>query len=140
MNGDDRTVRLAFKNRGATACRLSGYPAIELQDDRGNPIASIKVRRTGTASFTGSVAPPLKSTTENQPVDIVLRPGAEASFDIGWTSGDNCPLVSKFTVAAPGIGSATTAATFAGSFAINHPLNVCNGELRISPLAGSGTV
>jgi len=142
MNGDARSVRLALKNVGANACRLSGYPAITLEDEYGAAIASIAVRQTGAASLSGAVvAPVVKASAASGagatgPVDIVLRPGNKANFEIGWSSGEGCPVVSRFTVALP--ESSPTAgeesATASGSFTINRALNVCNGELQVTAL------
>jgi hypothetical protein len=145
MNGDSRVVRLAFKNRGTATCRLSGYPAIELDNEKGTAIANIAVRQIGGTSLSGNVTTPVRETAAvsvgvSQAVDVVLRPSAEASFEIGWSSGDGCPLVSRIVIALP----ATTAnaagnAALAGSFAVNHPLNVCNGEIRMTALS-AGTM
>src|SRR5271165_918535 len=104
MNGLTRSVRMALKNVGANGCRLSGYPAIELEDENGAAIASIAVRQTGAASLSGAVAAPVRDTSAPaaaSPVDIVLRPGSEANFEIGWSSGEGCSVVSRFTVALP---------------------------------------
>src|SRR5271156_1254745 len=62
-NGEVRSVRLALKNIGANACRLSGYPAIELEDENGAAIASIAVRQTGSTSLSGAVVAPAVKTS-----------------------------------------------------------------------------
>jgi hypothetical protein len=136
MNGDNRTLRLAFKNRGEAACSLSGYPAIELQDDRGVPVASIAVHQTGSASLSGTVGSSAQNAAETEPVMIVLRPSSEATFEIGWLSGDGCPVVSRFSIAMP--RTVVSGSTFSGSFLISHPVNVCKGEVMVTSLAMSG--
>jgi hypothetical protein len=139
MNGDARVVTLAFKNRGSAVCRLSGYPSIELQDESGVGIAGIAIRQTSALSLSGTVVGRVEDASAGAPVDVVLRPSAEATFEIGWSSGDGCPLVSRFTVAVPGeAASGDNASTFSGSFTVNHPLNVCNGEVRVTALMASG--
>ncbi len=146
-NGDARVVRLALKNNGAAACRLSGYPAIELQDEHGAAIASIAVRQTGAASLSGTVAAPVReaaaqSGAASAAVDVVLRPAGEASFEIGWSTGDGCPLVSHFTVALPAAQDAGSegSPSLAGTFTINRKLNVCNGEMEVTALRPAGSI
>jgi hypothetical protein len=142
-SGAERTLRLAFKNRGAKTCRLAGSPAIVLEDEKGAAIANIAVRQTGESSVSGFVAAPSSQTASAAPaapqtVDIVLSPSGEASFEIRWSSGDDCPLVSSIAIgiAAP---SPDTPAS-AGSFAINRSLKVCNGEVRITSLLSGASV
>ncbi len=139
MDGQHRTLRLAFKNRGESACKLSGYPAIELQDDKGLPLASIVVRQTGSASVSGTVGSEAQNAASAEPVMIVLRPSQEATFEVGWMTGDGCPVVSRFSVAMPRTMVAVDhGATFSGSFLISHPVTVCNGEVMVTSLASSG--
>lgn len=147
MKGEARVVRLALKNNGATACRLSGYPAIALEDEHGVTIASIAVRQTGAASLSGTVAAPVReaaveSGAASAAVDVVLRPEGEASFEIGWLSGDACPLVSRFTVALPAARETASEVnpSLSGTFTINRALNVCNGEMQITALRAAGSV
>jgi len=145
MNGQTRTVRLALKNIGANSCRLNGYPAIELEDENGAAIANIAVRQTGAASLSGAVVAPVVKTSSgtaaSSAVDIVLRAGSQASFEIGWSSGEGCPLVSRFTVALPETpASGEESAAPSGSFTINRALNVCNGEMQVTALRAGGAV
>jgi hypothetical protein len=146
-NGDARVVRLALKNNGATPCRLSGYPVIELQDELGAAIASIAVRQTGAASLSGTVAAPVReaaaqSGAASAAVDVVLRPAGEASFEIGWSTGDGCPLVSHFTVGLPVARDAGSGGnpSLAGTFSINRALNVCNGEMQVTALRAAAAI
>jgi hypothetical protein len=142
-NGAERSLRLAFKNRGETACRLAGSPSIVLEDENGAAIASISVRQTGESSVSGVVAAPSSQTASASPgtpraVDIVLSPSGEASFEIQWSSGDECPLVSSIAI---GIGApATASATSASGYSINRPLKVCNGEVQITSLLSGASV
>jgi hypothetical protein len=151
MNGVARVVRLALKNNGASACSLSGYPAIELQDEHGVAIASIAVRQTGASSLSGTIAAPVReaalaeggsAASEAGAVDVVLRPAGEASFEIGWSTGETCPVVSRFTVALPAARDAASTASpsLAGTFTINRALNVCNGEMQVTALRAVGSV
>lgn len=151
MNGESRVVRLALKNNGGSACSLSGYPAIELQDEHGVAIASIAVRQTGASSLSGTVAAPVReaalaeggsAANEAGAVDVVLRPAGEASFEIGWSTGETCPVVSRFTVALPAARDTASSASssLAGTFTINRALNVCNGEMQVTALRAAGSV
>ena len=139
MNGENRVIRLAFKNRSDVACSLSGYPGIELQDDKGLPIASIAVHQTGSASLSGTVTTSVENAATSPAVAIVLRPSGAATFEIGWSDGGNCPLVSRIMISMPGAGFMRDSQnTLSGYFTKSHPLNVCGGEVRMSTLVNSG--
>ncbi len=135
-DGNKRIVTLAFKNRSAETCRLSGYPRIELQDETGTAIASIAIRQTSALTLSGTVVSPTQETAQ-APVEVILRPSASATFQIGWSSGEECALVSGFTVEIPAGESTRTAIE---PFAVSHPLNVCNSEILITALTTSGAV
>jgi hypothetical protein len=141
MNGATRSLRLAFHNLGASACRLSGSPLIALEDDTGATFENIAVRQTGAADVLGVVAAPTAqkvTSTLAQSVDVVLRPSGEATFEIRWLSGDDCPLVSRIAI---GIASPNEVKAMpANSFSISHPLRVCNGEVHISSLLAGSSV
>lgn len=152
-NGVERSLRLAIKNNGESACHLAGSPSISLEDASGASVASIAIRQTGASSLTGVVAPPMREVESSlaspaQMVNFVLPPSGEASFEIGWSSGDDCPVVSSIGVGigvgiAPGTSSATGVPKpkFAGSqFVINHSLKVCNGEVRVTSLLVGSSV
>jgi hypothetical protein len=145
MNGPTRILTLAIKNRGTVSCRLSGYPAIELHDEVGAAVATIAVHQTGALELSGTVASAAKevSTTaeESSPkVNLILRPSTEATFQLGWTSGNECPAVSSFTVALVPAPSDLALSVLTGSFTINHSLNVCNEEIRVTSLTTGGMV
>jgi hypothetical protein len=141
MNGADRTLRLALKNRGESACQLSGFPSIALLDDHGSAIASISVRQTGRSTVSGVVSAPANqpvSSTATPGVNVVLRPSGEASFEIRWSSGDDCPLVSRLAIGIAGTAEANAPLT--NTFTINRPLKVCNGELRVTAFLSGSSV
>lgn len=143
MNGDERSLRLAVKNNGEAACHLAGSPSISLEDAGGASIASIAVRQTGASSLTGVIAPPMRdvasgSANPAQSVDVVLPPSGEASFEIGWSSGDECPVVSSISIGlAPGLEAGLQSGGNADGltrFTISHSLKVCKGEVRVTSL------
>jgi hypothetical protein len=139
LHGNDHVIRLAFKNYGDASCSLSGYPGIELQDERGLPIASIAVRQTGSASLTGTVATAVETTATSSPVAILLRPSRAATFEIGWSSGEECPLVSRIMISMPRLPVVQQGQNLvSGSFTISHPLSVCGGAVQVSTLVDSG--
>ncbi len=140
MDGDARVVRLALKNRGESTCWISGFPAIKLEDEKGMVIANVAIHQTGRASLTGTVtAPDQVAALPLKAMHVVLRPAGEASFEIGWSSGDQCPLVSRFKVELPQTPNESGATSaLSGMFTINRALNVCGGELQVTALAMSG--
>jgi len=140
MNGDNRVLRLAIKNLSNTACTVSGRPAIELQDDEGRIIASVAVRQTGSASLTGTVTASLVASETSSGMAMVLAPSSAATFEIGWSGGDECPVVSRFTISMPGQQTGgDDEAVPAARFTIAHSLSVCGGEVRVTALSNSGS-
>ena len=69
----------AVRNTAASACRTYGYPGVQFLDASGAPLPT-RSRRT-TVDFAGPV--PLE--------EIVLAPGASASFRLGVTHGNASP-------------------------------------------------
>jgi hypothetical protein len=138
VNGNRRILTIAFENRGATACSISGYPEVQLQDEDGNALANIAIRQTSTLTLAGTVV----ASTEGRapsPVVIVLRPSGEATFQVGWSSGEGCPVVSRLTVAVPDHAKSTEATKPAvESLSIDRPLTVCDGEVRVTALTSDG--
>jgi hypothetical protein len=132
VNGKYRAVKLAFDNQGLTACRLGGYPSISLLEQDGTPVVSVVVDRvtasTLSAQLAPAAAPQNTAQTENagKPgAQVLLAPKGEAWFQIGWSTGDGCPVVSRISVSAPG----TTE-----SFTVSHPLTICDGRVQITTL------
>jgi hypothetical protein len=147
MNGDERSLRLAIKNNGKAACHLAGSPSISLEDAIGSPVASLTIRQTGASSLAGAIAPPMRdvasiSASPAQSVDVVLPPSGEASFEIRWSSGDDCQSVASIGIALDtGVaGAANADAAPKPMFAIHHSLKVCNGEVRVTSLLAGSSV
>ena len=132
VNGKYRAVKLAFDNQGLTACRLGGYPSISLLEQDGTPVASVVVDRVTGSSLSAQLAPPSApqntAQTENggkSGAQVLLEPKGEAWFQIGWSTGDGCPVVSRISVSAPGTSE---------SFTVSHPLTICDGRVQITTL------
>jgi hypothetical protein len=129
VNGDRRSVKLAFMNRGAIACRLGGYPEIALMGSADDKVGSIAIEKSTTAAVlaemsTSSTAKTIPAASEPTP-ELVLMPHSVAAFEVVWQFGPECPLISKIEVTAP----ETTK-----SFSISHPLKVCAGHIQITAL------
>jgi hypothetical protein len=112
---------LVFTHVLAPACRLRGYPGIQLIDGRGRPIRT-RAHRGGSFTF-----PALAPRT------VVLRPGARASFALG---GDNagvggriCPSAAAIQVIPPNTSA---------RIALRLALPACGGRIDVSAVvAGS---
>ena len=133
MTDGFRSIRLAFVNRGETACRLGGFPSITLLDQDGQPVAGIAIEQTGEAAFAGSIADPTVATAVQTPAQVLLPPRGAASFQIGWAAGEYCRLISRFVVSAPGAASQSDA--IMEKFAFDRPLTICSGQLRVTALS-----
>jgi hypothetical protein len=129
VNGDHRSVKLAFMNRGAVACRLGGYPDIALLGSADDKVGSIAIEKSTTAAVLAEMsapdtARPVPAAAEPSP-EVVLMPHSVAAFEVVWQFGPSCPSVSKIEVTAPETKK---------SFSISHPLTVCEGHIQITAL------
>jgi hypothetical protein len=126
INGNYRAVKLAFDNEGLAPCHLGGYPTIALLDQTGTPVANVVVDRVTASTISGELSSvsvvPTAAKTDAQ---VTISPKGEAWFQVGWTTGQSCPVVSRIRVSAPGSTE---------SFTVNHPLTVCEGRVQITTL------
>ncbi|GEM_PF-2784303 len=126
VNGDYHAVKLAFYNQGLTACKLGGFPTVSLLDKNGNPVSSVSVQKVTESTVRAKLDEGSVQQASAAPqAHLVIAPRAEAWFQMGWTTGDGCPTISRISVSAP--GSTET-------FTINHPLAVCDGRVEITSL------
>lgn len=127
VNGKFRAVKLAFDNDGLTPCRIGGYPTITLLDQTGTPVANLVVDRVTLSTMSAQLTPgPVPAVTAPKPdAQIVIAPRGEAWFEVGWSTGEGCPVVSRISVSAPGSSENLT---------VNHPLTVCEGRVQITTL------
>ncbi len=99
-----------FTNRSATACRLSGYPSVQLYGRGGRPIHTT-VRRN---------LPPT-------PTQMTLAPGASATFLSRYSDvvsgSDRCPTSSVIGMTPPHAGA---------SLFIPAELQACGGVVHVS--------
>ncbi len=131
VNGDRRAVRLTLVNHGSSPCRLGGYPSISLLHKDGTLVGSITIDKMSGGTLTANLtaAPAGESEVGPSPQVLLGASGGEASFNIGWQTGEQCDEVAQIAIAAPGTTS---------SFSINHPINVCAGRIQVTAM-NSGT-
>ena len=126
VNGGYRAVKLAFDNEGIAPCHIGGYPIISLLDHTGTPVANLVVDRVTASSIGARLSQsPLPAADSKSDAQVTIAPKGEAWFQVGWSTGQNCPVVSRISVTAPG-GTE--------SFTVNHPLTVCEGRVQITTL------
>ena len=149
MDGNARTLTLALKNRGTAVCRISGQPTITLEDEAGVAIGGIALSRASLSGSSGAAVS--VETASSGPagaapvVDVRLPPDGEASFKIGWTSGEGCPVVSRLRirpsaeeVVSAGGASGERNSEGSGFITVNRPLRVCDGRVVITALRVGG--
>lgn len=126
VNGSYHAIKLAFDNEGLAPCRIGGYPVISLLDKTGTPVATLAVDRVSASSISARLSQgPTQTTAAKQDAQITIAPKGEAWFQVGWSTGENCPVISRISVTAPGSTE---------SFTVNHPLTVCEGRVQITAL------
>lgn len=126
VNGNYRAIKLAFDNEGLAPCRLGGYPSISLLDQSGTPVANVVVDRVTTSSIRARLTQgPVQPTSATPEAQVTIAPKGEAWFQVGWSTGQDCPIVSRISVLAPGSSE---------SFTVTHPLTVCEGRVQITTL------
>lgn len=126
VNGDYRAIKLAFDNDGLAPCRIGGYPAISLLDKTGTPVANLVVDRVSASSISARLAQgPVRAAVSKPEAQVTIDPKGEAWFQVGWSTGEGCPVVARINVTAPGSTQ---------SFSVNHPLAICDGHVEITTL------
>jgi Protein of unknown function (DUF4232) len=126
VNGNYRAVKLAFANEGLVPCRIGGYPSITLLDKTGTPVTNLVVDRVTTSTLQARLSDgPVQTAAAKPDAQITIAPKGEAWFQVGWSTGPECPVVSRISVNAPGSSE---------SFSVNHPLTICEGRVQITTL------
>lgn len=126
--GDDG---IAFKNVSTSACRLKGFPNIQLLDVAGNPIVTHLNKGT---SYT------VQATPEKL---VTLLPNDEALFDLGYTDAtgygtEKCPTAFQEAITPPGSTKSIIVAWEMTVFGGDIPHLRC-GEITVSPVYASPT-
>ena len=112
---------VGVQNIGASACSLTGYPTVMLQDRQGRNLTAIRSEQAPGTYFTAGQAP----------TPVELAPQAKAFFDMAWTviphedKGERvCPSASGIRMTAPGDSSPVTLA---------QTFTPCGGRIEVSP-------
>lgn len=124
-NGLFRSAKLAFMNRGATPCRLGGYPGISLVDPAGEEIGSLTLEKITPAEVVAELGMKQTADTDVQAPAVILMPHAVAAFQIVWSSGAACSSVARILVTAPGMER---------TFSIPQPMKICTGRIQVTAL------
>ncbi|RZJ32118.1 MAG: DUF4232 domain-containing protein [Brevundimonas sp.] len=118
----NRVANIGVQNIGRTACSLTGYPGVVLQDRQGRNLTAIRSEQSLGSYFTQS----------QPPTPVLLAPQAKAAFELAWNVVPNeaegqttCPNVSRIRVTAPGDTSAVS---------LDMAFSPCSSRVRVSPL------
>jgi membrane-bound inhibitor of C-type lysozyme len=118
----NRVTNIGIQNVGSTACTLTGYPGVVLQDRQGRNLTAIRSEQSPGSYFTQGQAPAL----------VTLAPQAKAAFELAWSvvpnegAGErNCPASTRIRVTAPGDTAAVS---------LDTPISPCGGRIRVSPI------
>jgi hypothetical protein len=127
VNGNYRSVKLAFMNRGGMACLLGGYPAVSLRDQEGQPIGSVSIDKVTPEKVDAELSPnPAAAGASTEPMPhVTLMPHQVAAFQVAWSTGTGCPTASHILLSAPGTEKL---------FAISQPMVVCSGRIQVTEL------
>lgn len=124
-NGMFRSVKLAFMNRGATPCKLGGYPGISLVDAQGESLGRIAIERVAPEKIVAELSHNQPGGPGDPSPEVMLLPHQVAAFQVAWTTGPACSSVSRIIVTAPGSERA---------YGIAQPLTICAGRIQITAL------
>jgi len=118
----NRVSNIGVQNIGATACSLTGYPGVVLQDRQGRNLTAIRSEQSPGSYFTQGQAP----------APVLLAPQAKAAFEIAWNVMPNeaqgqtsCPNVTRIRVTAPGDTAAVS---------MDMAFSPCSNRVRVSPI------
>lgn len=124
-SGIFRSAKLAFMNRGASPCRLGGYPSVALVNSDGENMGSISMQKVSAAEVTAELQEAPEATPSGPSPAVTLMPHAVAAFEVVWTTGPECQRMSRILVTAPGTRR---------TFAIQQPLRICTGRIQVTEL------
>lgn len=118
----NRVTNIGIQNISSTACSLTGYPGVVLQDRQGRNLTAINSEQSPGSYFTAGQAP----------APVTLAPQSKAAFELAWSVVPNeaqgqtsCPNVARIRVTAPGDTSAAS---------LNLAFAPCGGRVRVSPI------
>ena len=124
-NGNFRSAKLAFMNRGAVPCHLGGYPIINLIDQEGENIGSVTMEKITPAEVIAELSQKQAAPEKEATASVTLMPHEVAAFEVVWTTAPSCSRVSRILVVAPGTERA---------FSVAQPMRVCSGRIQVTAL------
>lgn len=121
----NRVRNFSLQNVGASACSMTGYPGVVLQDARGRGLTAIRSEQSPGSYFTQGQAP----------APVTIQPQAKAYFEMAWSVVPNeamgettCPNAAMVRVTAPGDTSPVS---------VPFTFTPCGGKVRVSPVRGA---
>ena len=118
----NRVANIGVQNIGASACSLTGYPGIVLQDRQGRNLTAIRSEQSPGSYFTQGQAP----------TPVTLAPQGKAAFELAWNVVPNegagektCPSAARVRFTAPGDTSPVS---------LNMNFTPCSSRVRVSPI------
>lgn len=118
----NRVANIGVQNIGASACSLTGYPGIVLQDRQGRNLTTVRGEQSPGSYFTQGQAP----------TPVTLAPQGKAAFELAWSVISNegagektCPSAARVRFTAPGDTSPVS---------LNMNLTPCGSRVRVSPI------
>lgn len=118
----NRVVNIGVQNIGTSACSLTGYPGVVLQDRQGRNLTTIRSEQALGSYFTQGQAP----------VPVTLAPQSKAAFELAWNVVPNegmgetaCPSAARIRFTAPGDTSPVS---------LNLAFTPCGGRVKVSPI------
>lgn len=104
--GNERSVAISFRNRGASVCQLNGYPYIAYAEKQAEAANLTIIHKEDVTS------------------PVVLEPKGSAVFSLHWLTGDHCSR--------GGASLAITAPGTSQSFSLNRMLAPCDGKVEVT--------
>lgn len=126
-NGNLRSLKLAFVNRGSVPCKLSGYPGVALlkSHEGTGKVSAEHVTWTEVRSELAIAKPAAPPRKQSEGLTVTLMPHAVAAFELAWTTGQACTAVTHLLLTCPGTGR---------SFSVSQPTNICNDPIQVTAL------
>ncbi|WP_292263622.1 DUF4232 domain-containing protein [Brevundimonas sp.] len=118
----NRVTILSLQNMGTTACSLTGYPGLTVQDARGRNLTTVRTEQNPGSYFRNG----------QPPAPVELAPQGRAYFDLAWNvmphedQGEKtCPAGARVRVTAPGDTAAVS---------LDKSFTPCGGRVQVSPV------
>ena len=126
-NGNLRSLKLAFVNRGSVPCKLSGYPGVALlkSHEGTGKVSAEHVAWAEVRSELAILKPAVPPRKQSEGLTVTLMPHAVAAFQLAWTTGQACTAVTHLLLTCPGTGR---------SFSVSQPTNICNDPIQVTAL------